>query len=273
MSPEKLGYQYDVGLHEAAKRAAERHRLCVSTPYKAPPEFDLEVLARAYLDLLEKRGLPPFLICEPSIQLTSGGYFNFLEPYRYPIKPEDIAGALSKIARFNGHNKSGFLAYTVAQHSVHACENAPEEYKFEALMHDSQESLVGDTTTPLKQLCPDFQKYEDAAAGAIAYQFHLPTKMSPIVKQIDIRMAATEKRDLMVADQPGDEWEFLRQIKPYPDKIEIWNPCIARMRWLDTFNELWPIHEKNWKVKQALNANTGINNTNANAKERQSEWV
>lgn len=266
----KLGPQYDIGLHEAAKRAAERNRIPISSAWRSAPEFDVEVLARAYLDLLEKRGLPPVLICEPSIQLRSGAYFNFLAPYRLALNPEDIAGALSKIARFNGHNKSGFLAYTVAQHSVIASENAPDEFKFEALMHDAPEFVVGDMTTPLKQLCPDFQKYEDIAAHVIAYQFHLPTETSAMVKQIDIRMAATEKRDLMVADRPGEEWEFLRNVKPFPETIEIWNPCIARMRWMDAFNELWPTHEKNWKAQQALDTNIGIKNINANAKERQS---
>lgn len=222
-------YSYNEGLHTHAKRIAEN----------APSDT---ILARAYLDLLEKRGLPPRLKCLPTIQLATGEYFDFLNPDSTPISPEVMAHSLSKIARCNGHTL-GELALPVAQHCVLAAREAPSGFKFEALMHDAAECVTGDITTPLKQLLGDFKRIEQNIEHSIRGQYLLPLDMSKEAKAVDLRLAATEKRDVMPADGKGEGWETIRGIKPYESPIDPWESSTAKTRWLEAFNILWPAHK------------------------------
>jgi len=231
----QFDFAFDTDLHDAARAFAEH-----SCQSPLPEGNYTGMLARAYLDLVEWRGLPEPLKCYPSIQLISGGFFDFLDPDASPIFPEDIAHALSKIARYNGHTV-GDLSYSVAQHCVLASRNAPDGFKFEALMHDAPEYVTGDMTTPLKQLLPDFKRIEERVEHAIARRFGLPRGMSAEVKLVDIRMAATEKRDLM---PPGEDWAYLEGVEPYEDLIEVWPSAVARVGWLVAFEQLWHEHHK-----------------------------
>lgn len=66
-----------------------------------------------------------------------------------------MANALSKIARFNGSNPG--VAYSVAQHSVTGAEAVHMETgdaRLAAffLLHDGEEALLGDKTTPAQKL-------------------------------------------------------------------------------------------------------------------------
>lgn len=236
----ELGKQYDEELHFAAHRAARRLAQPWS-PADAALDFGTSALAHAYLDLVARRGLGPTLICVPSIQLASGQYFNFLEPDSTPVSMADIANALSKINRFNGHNTDSH-GYSVAQHCVVGSRHIAPAFAFEFLMHDAPESVIGDVTTPLKQLCPDYKGIEHGVERSFANQYLLPREMSPEVKECDTRMAATEKRDLMPPDMPGSEWEFLRNVAPYDEKINIWTADYAALKFQERFNELWPAH-------------------------------
>lgn len=183
-----------------------------------------------------KTETPKHLKYIPAIQTVSGGYFNFMDPDASVIHPEDIAHALSRIARFNGHTL-GNIPYNVAQHSVHACEQALPGYKFEALMHDAPEYVLGDVASPLKQLLPDYHRLEQIAHTAIARKFDLPVLMSEEVKLVDTRMLVTEKRDLMPVDPPGSgiEWDALKHCKPYDFTVNPWTPSESRDRWLELF--------------------------------------
>jgi hypothetical protein len=230
-------YQYDEALHAFAKRHAEY----VANDSVVAGEYSRD-LARAYLDLLEKRGLPPKLKCYPSIQLATGEYFDFLNPDATPISPEAMAHSLSKVARCNGHT-TGELSVSVAQHCVLSCRAAPNGFKFEALMHDAAECVTGDITTPLKQLLSDFIRIEKNIEFSIRSQYLLPLDMTKDAKAVDLRMAATEKRDVMPKDPEGDEWETIKGIVPYDMLIDPWEPGVAKARWLDAFNTLWPAHK------------------------------
>ncbi len=234
--------EFDPDLHDRARALADYS-------IQSWPEGQTAAMARAYLDLLNRRGLPTPLKCYPSIQLISGSYFDFLNPEQSEILPEDIAHSLSKVARCGGHTL-GDYSYSVAQHSVLVSKNAPVRFRFEALMHDAPEYVCGDTTTPLKQLLPDYQIIEDRVHRAIANKFYLPLHMSPEVKIVDVRMAATEKRDLMPKDAPGEGWEMLQGIEPYAGKVEVWSAPVARDIFLQAFYDLWPIHESQHRKAQ-----------------------
>jgi hypothetical protein len=82
-----------------------------------------------------------------------------------------MAGALSKIARFNGSNPG--IAYSVAQHSVMGAEaifNETADARLAAwfLLHDGEEALLGDKPTPAQKLLVATLNDASEIAGASA---------------------------------------------------------------------------------------------------------
>lgn len=213
------------------------------------------VVARALLALEDARGLPVDLNnlkLNPTVQLVSGHYFNFVRPKRSWMLPSDIGHALSKVARFGGSNKDG-RAYSVAQHCTLGSYYVSPEYAFEFLLHDAPEFVTGDCMSPFKQLLPDFKFYENKITAAMAERFMLSKMADGEVKIVDLRMAVTERRDLMT--ESDQTWSGPYQVEPFADKVEIWSPEYAAMRWVDRFNELWPAHcKKNGRDHDEINA-------------------
>lgn len=232
-------YEYDETLHESAKLYAE----LMTDP---AVEFSMDAasnvnalhdLSNAYLDLLAKRGLPPKIKYEAMIQLESGNWYDFLNPDSTPLTPRDIASGLSKTSRCAGQT-FGEYGVPVAQHCVLAAEQAPPGFKLEALMHDGIESVMGDCCTPLKQCLPDWKRVEQNCEHSLRRFYHLPLEMSHEVKLVDIRLAATEKRDLL-ANNPGDEWPMLEGIEGYVFTMTPWPAPVAKKRWLEAYQQLW----------------------------------
>lgn len=115
---------------------------------------------------------------------------------------EDIAHALSQIIRFTGHAKA---PYTVAQHSLIVAELVPPEHRLWALVHDASEAYLGDVSSPLKSLLPDYREIEDRFQRIIAGRFGLPWPIPEAVKHADRVALMVEKRDLLLTqhDWPG----------------------------------------------------------------------
>lgn len=247
-----------VQLERAALRLTMKTRLAVTDHRTGQSDAgtDAALVAQAYLDLLNttradhnalhvasinaraKSGAGE-LKMYPSIQLASGEYFDFLNPCDTPLSIEDIAAGLSRMCRFNGQlgdHLSTNAIYTIAQHSVLASENCEPGYEFEALMHDTAESVIADITSPLKQLLPCYKTVETRVESCIAKTFGLPAVMSAPVKTVDLRMLATEKRDLMPRRDDDDVvWSMLKGVEPLPFTIEPWTPGEARARFLHRF--------------------------------------
>lgn len=153
---------------------------------------------------------------------TGNRFFDFANPESHDYCLIEIATALSKHCRYNGHC-NGF--YSVAQHSVYVCDNVDHPYKFQALMHDAAEAYTGDIVTPLKQMLPEFKKIEHRIEQAIYKYYDLPEKLDPSIKEADTRMLLTEKRDIMPEiDEPG-EWKY------YTDNFEPYNHFEIKHRW------------------------------------------
>lgn len=201
---------------------------------------EITLLAQGYLELREQRGLPGKLICYPSVKLVSGAWYDFQFPENSTYIVEDIAHGLAKQGRMVGQNRNPNRAYSIAQHCVMGSHAAPEGVQFEFLMHDAPEFVYGDMTTPLKQCCPDYKAMLEAGEAEMAKRYGLPSPMSKACKLVDLKMFATEARDLMT-DQ-GEGFEMLKDIEPYEFKIEEWDTEFAFDAWLSRFHELWPKH-------------------------------
>ena len=154
---------------------------------------------------------------KPWIQTYSGKKFDFLDIKLESIDIIDIAHALSNLCRYTGHTKS---FYSVADHSILAALNVNKEDRLVALLHDATEAYLNDISKPLKNLLPRYRELEDAVWLKIAEKFGLPAKLPLSVKDVDLRLLATEKRDLL-AEEP-DEWTIIKDVKPYPKKVCSW---------------------------------------------------
>jgi len=101
----------------------------------------------------------------------------------YPLSPRicdidinDIAHALSMLARANGHFPT---FHSVAQHSIECCKEAMErgytpKVCLACLLHDGAEAYMSDLTTPVKDKIKDYKQYEDNLISLI-YQKYVGT--------------------------------------------------------------------------------------------------
>lgn len=145
----------------------------------------------------------------------------------------DMANALSKVCRFGGHVMGD--PYSVAEHLVR-CHDLARSMGLdaatcaEALIHDAHEAYPpGDVASPLKRSI--------AMAGAVALEvraekvvrqfFGFTLPFDPAVRQIDLVMLATERRDLMAPSNV--DWGGLPE--PLAERIEPWTWRVARDRW------------------------------------------
>lgn len=129
-----------------------------------------------------------------TIQTVSGRTISFLKPEENDYSIIDIAHALSRLCRFNGHCMK---FYSVAQHSVSVSLIVRQELALEALLHDAAEAYLGDISSPLKSILGDFRRIEEEFDRALRRAHGLPPEMHPEVKAADLRLLATEQRDLM----------------------------------------------------------------------------
>lgn len=167
------------------------------------------------------------------ITTQSGKHFDFNNISPDAICIEDIACALSNLCLFTGHVQD---FYSVAQHSVHVSYLVPPEFALEALLHDAAEAYCNDIFAPLKQLLPDYRERIGSVEKAIAGKFGLPAHMSAEVKEADLIMLATERRDLDLDD--GTPWPVLEGVEPAAFLLSPLNPRQSRVLFLQRFYDL-----------------------------------
>jgi 5'-deoxynucleotidase YfbR-like HD superfamily hydrolase len=186
----------------------------------------------------------------------SGKRFYVFDPRAEDVCIEDIAHALSNICRFGGHPSS---FYSVAQHSVLVArwlsdQGHPKDVVFWGLMHDSAEAFVGDMIWPMKRSeeLSNFAVVEHRVMLVIAERFGMAMPEPTAVKQADLVLLATEKRDLMAPSSErragvGPEVTAARHagrlpwstdVSPMEERIVPLSPLEARAEFHDYFARL-----------------------------------
>ena len=177
------------------------------------------------------------------IVTVSGKRFDFVDPRPEQICIEDIAHALAVIPRFVGHSRwpEYGTAYSVGQHSVHTMELVMDAggsvyEQLWALLHDASEAYMGDCSTPLKRLLPDFRVIEERVEHAIHNTFGLEHERPMIVDWADKQALRLEARDLhhqaLAAALPVEG--ELRQAHP----LSAWVPRYTQVMFLRTYINL-----------------------------------
>ncbi|CAJ2829655.1 metal-dependent phosphohydrolase [Burkholderia pseudomallei] len=180
----------------------------------------------------------------PQILTASGRYFEFLSPDPESIVIEDIATALSRICRFTGHTKQ---FYSVAQHSVLVSYLVPPQYALQGLLHDAAEAYLGDVSSPLKQLLPDYKAIEHRVERAILERFGLPFPLHPSIKAADLTALVTERRWMM--PEPAESyrvtdalaWQWTDGIPIAPEGFDsslAFSPAVAQAAFMDRYKTL-----------------------------------
>lgn len=180
-----------------------------------------------------------------TILLASGRYVDPLELGPDDIGIDDVAHALSHQCRFSGHTR---VFYSVAEHSARVTAAAmlaghPAEVTLWCLLHDAPEAFLVDLPSPLKQdsvVGDAFKAAEGRVMHAVKLAFGLMPFEPPAVKEFDLRLLATERRDLM---PPGGDWSILRDVEPLPARILPLSSIHARVEFLQLFDQLAPLAE------------------------------
>ncbi len=177
----------------------------------------------------------------PTIQSVSGFAIDFTKPTRNIYHYFDIGHGLSNVCRYGGQCDQ---FYSVAEHSVTMSYLVPSEYALEALFHDATEAYLGDMPTPLKMLCPDYQRIEYGFDLSIRMLYGLPLAMSDVVKAAD--KAALQYEKPQVQTRPSKVWDHIHfpPLTVHSPVVKFLGPvtsrsCDGRDAWLNRFNELW----------------------------------
>lgn len=177
------------------------------------------------------------MMVDPWIQLAHGGQFNYANPASSSFTIEEVAHALSHMARFAGHTRR---FYPVITHScmVHDHIDGTPRQKFAGLLHDGHEGFVVDMPTPAKVQLPEYKPFELSVQAPFLARFGLTMDdvNDPVVRRADLEALATEKRDLLPPmDDVYGVWKVLEGIEPWADTCPDWSFERARREFLDRF--------------------------------------
>lgn len=171
------------------------------------------------------------------VEVYSGTMVNITRPTEDMIHVGDIAHALSRIPRFNGHSH---IPYTVARHTILVVNilkswGADPELLLMAWLHDAPEAYLGDIPTPLKRLLqPMFNILEVRFLTAI-YDALIPKDIEfgqpddyGWLKHADSLALLVERAVLKYPDKPtSHDWHFPESSYEEAKKLEHLCPCHA----------------------------------------------
>jgi hypothetical protein len=175
------------------------------------------------------------------IRLYQGVMFDYDNPDASDCPIEVIAHHLSMICRFAGGVKH---FYSVAQHCVLASTIVAPGFEYDALLHDTAETVTNDIPRPFKvEKIPNFKEIESRIEASMARRFGTRYPLTPEVRLVDDVMLKLEKQVLLPWDDSN--WEILDyvgDVSHLADKLDFssWTPERAKQEFLDRYEELRP---------------------------------
>lgn len=156
----------------------------------------------------------------------SGLIVDLQNPDPETIIIQDIAYALSNINRYTGHSRPRI---SVAYHSILVCENLPQELKLEGLLHDAAEAYLGDVSSPLKSLLPEYQNLESRFQTVIAEKFKLVYPFPKEVIDMDRIMLSEEIKISMPSErfESGVVNDYKKPLNKLISKVTKSEVCIS----------------------------------------------
>jgi hypothetical protein len=152
-----------------------------------------------------------------TMRVFSGRHVDPMHVRVEDVDIRDIAHALARQCRFNGHC-AGYLS--VARHCIdvsHRLEHLGPLVALQGLLHDAAETWLGDMTRPMKH-SGAFAAYfvaEEIAERSVADVYDLPYPWPDAVKDADNASVVDELENLW--DNPGsptqDEYAFLDRFR------------------------------------------------------------
>jgi hypothetical protein len=137
---------------------------------------------------------------------TYSGTFDIMNPRAEDVSLDDIAVALSRIARWGGHNR---VNITVMQHCMMVADAVSQPAKIHALLHDAAEAYLGDIPAPWKSGVViygrpiDIIEEEIMAAIYESIGIDMPTpEIAREVEAADMRQREIERSGIDM-DMPG----------------------------------------------------------------------
>lgn len=172
----------------------------------------------------------------------SGRLLDLALPDPDVIDLEDVAHCLARTCRFNGAVDS---YYSVASHSVYVARRLDEfcvrRVVQAGLLHDAAEAYVGDMTSGLKRLFPEYRALERQWGYAVAMRFGLPTpdgSSGVVIKEADLRARLSEARDLFADGYPPELVVGCAGLTPYEARCVSQTPDEAEWSFLAMAREL-----------------------------------
>lgn len=177
----------------------------------------------------------------------TGKIFDLLNPKPEQVCIEDIAHSLAYQCRWTGHTRA---FYSIAQHCVLMAENPdlPGD-PMKKLLHDAGETYIGDIAKPWKNLLyvripqeksfPFFdsvRKFEHKIQDVIGLALGVDLTYFAEIKEADIRMMATEIRDLLPEMPDFSIWSICDN-NPMKELIIPWTPLHAECLFLKCYNK------------------------------------
>jgi hypothetical protein len=128
------------------------------------------------------------------VTLHSGVNIDLRSPDMSEVKISDVAHTLARICRWNGIPEDHF---SVAEHCVMAAESAPKDKRLKVLMHDCEESILGDNITPLKNLVPELVVVGNYVRGLLLKHFNIKGYKESDIKPYDRAQTEWERQNII----------------------------------------------------------------------------
>ena len=167
-----------------------------------------------------------------SISVVGGNFFNLLQPEESEYDIDLVATALSNLCRYTGHVTR---FYSVAEHSVLVSQIVPQKYALEGLLHDASEAFVGDVSSPLKKLLPEYQRIENNIQEDVAKRFNLHYPFPEEIHKADKQLYWSERKTIAPSVDSFWHKEFRASRKVEPQG---WTPRIAKKKFLERYREI-----------------------------------